>query len=575
MDLTKPTPQPTEPTQEAAQQTQQPTPQQANNGGQPPPPPFRQQYQNGYPVPPTQRMVNQPMPNRTHYPMTHAERVFAIACLIFGFCFVRFLLINTVGLFTSLFFLALVIANVLYLRAKSVTLTTGTKLGAVFLGLFSSVFVITTSETNFWAAIFLICGNAYLLFHAGNGNKGVERFFFYALMKSVFEYPLGNLGMLFRSCNRNPNEQTEPNKQQNGKKVLYVLIGLVLAIPLTCFVAALLISADERLGELLSDFFYQIFKNTAIWVIQFVIGIPAALFMFGAAFSGATKFCVTPYTEAQYTKNLEKSRFIPNLVLYSAITPVCCLYVLFFLSQLRYFCAAFFASDNSTFDYAQYARQGFFELCVLAVINLAVLVFINYLSKEGPPKKPFFLRLYSGFLAVSTLVIIASALSKMVIYMDEYGLTRSRLYASWFMLLLALVFLVVLVRQFVPQMAITKPCFYIFLAMFTALCFMRTDALIATYNINNYAQRLEEDPDTRPLDIGTLFQLSDEAYVVMIDYSDIIADCAEDSSYARSFPTRVENRQKEMRKDSFEKLNLAGFRIMVTDLDALAAQFPE
>ena len=97
------------------------------------------------------------------------------------------------------------------------------------------------------------------------------------------------------------------------------------------------------------------------------------------------------------------------------------------------------------FTYSQYARKGFFELCVIAFINFG----ITYLSfviveRNNEGKRPKALTAQTILLSVFTLLLIATALSKMAMYIDCYGLTRLRIYASWFMVMLFIMFIIII-----------------------------------------------------------------------------------------------------------------------------------
>ncbi|HCF70927.1 MAG TPA: DUF4173 domain-containing protein, partial [Syntrophomonas sp.] len=63
----------------------------------------------------------------------------------------------------------------------------------------------------------------------------------------------------------------------------------------------------------------------------------------------------------------------------------------------------------------EYARSGFFELCRIAAINLIVLLAANLLGQKQS-RKDKALKIFNSLLAIITLVLIATALSKMAMY---------------------------------------------------------------------------------------------------------------------------------------------------------------
>lgn len=73
---------------------------------------------------------------------------------------------------------------------------------------------------------------------------------------------------------------------------------------------------------------------------------------------------------------------MPNAMVYAAVTPICILYVLFFVSQFPYFLGGFTGELAEGFTYAEYARKGFFELCAVCCINFAVIGIMSFMAKQ-------------------------------------------------------------------------------------------------------------------------------------------------------------------------------------------------
>lgn len=96
--------------------------------------------------------------------------------------------------------------------------------------------------------------------------------------------------------------------------------------------------------------------------------------------------------------------------------------------------------------YSGYARQGFFQLCAAAVLNLAVFLGVRRQRCAGRG----FTRGAQTLLAALTLCLIALALTKMLLYIRLYGLTLLRLYTSCMMVALAVLFLALLVSLYRP-----------------------------------------------------------------------------------------------------------------------------
>jgi Domain of unknown function (DUF4153) len=113
------------------------------------------------------------------------------------------------------------------------------------------------------------------------------------------------------------------------------------------------------------------------------------------------------------------------------------LFLAFVLVQARYLFGGHALVENRAhLTYATYARHGFFELVAACALALPVLLAADWLIGEA--RRRLF-RIFGGILVGLLFVVIASALQRMRIYEQAYGLTQLRLYATGVILWLAVV----------------------------------------------------------------------------------------------------------------------------------------
>jgi hypothetical protein len=93
---------------------------------------------------------------------------------------------------------------------------------------------------------------------------------------------------------------------------------------------------------------------------------------------------------------------------------------------------------------ADYAREGFGQLVAVTILTLAVLAVAARLASRETVEDRIWMRSLLGALAALTLVIVASALSRMWAYEQAYGFTEQRLLVSVFEIWLGVVFLLVM-----------------------------------------------------------------------------------------------------------------------------------
>lgn len=468
---------------------------------------------NGEQIPYVPKPVEEKVKEKPVY--SKAETVLSVFVFIAAFCFVRYVVFHAMGFITTGLYIAIITAAIIYLRKKECNFSKFNKVLTGVLYLFSIVFSITANNfIKTLDAIFLFGAGAYLIYSVGADNKNVERFLPFALCKAVFEYPFSNFD---KQASITSDSLSSSKAGSNAK---YIVIGLLITVPLTAVVAALLMSADDGMDRILTNIFDRIFREE-LWniILQLGLAIPCSLYLFGMFYTNTHLNGLTSLDENRCKQSLYNMRFVSNLIVYTAITPICILYVLFFISQASYFLSAFAGNLPDGYTYADYARQGFFELFAVALINLGVLCFMSLFSKKAGREKTKVLKFYSIIISVFTIILIATAMSKMVMYIDNYGLTRLRLYTSWFMVLLALTFVMVIIKQFKFDMQFAKHFSIMFTVMFAILCFSRPEALIARYNISMYNSGYLEE-----LDIDAILDMSDDALLVALDKGEVTAE---------------------------------------------------
>ena len=152
------------------------------------------------------------------------------------------------------------------------------------------------------------------------------------------------------------------------------------------------------------------------------------------------------------------------------------------------------------------------------MLDLMVIFLAGVLAKRNENgRKPVAVRIYSAVFSLITILLICSAMSKMIMYIGEYGLTGLRFYTSWFMILLGIVFLVLILHEIFPGMKTVATLFISFTVMLGVLCFCDPDARIAQYNVESYLSGEIAETDT-----GSLAMLSEGAapYVERLKDSD-------------------------------------------------------
>jgi hypothetical protein len=223
-----------------------------------------------------------------------------------------------------------------------------------------------------------------------------------------------------------------------------ILRGLALALPLVILFGALFVAADA------------VFSNILRRGLEFHAGSVASHFVWVAlgtwisagVLRGLLVDAGPPAPAAQPPPFLRLGPVEVTTVL--GLLDV--LFLLFVAVQVRYlFGSAAHVQASVGLTYAEYARQGFFQLLAVAALVLPVILTVHWLLRDSSPHLRLAFRLLAATLVLLLFAVVASALERMRAYVGEFGLTQLRLYSTVFMIWLVIVFLWLLATAFREQ----------------------------------------------------------------------------------------------------------------------------
>lgn len=323
------------------------------------------------------------------------------------------------------------------------------------------------------------------------------------------------------------------SKNGNEKKNSGVLAGLICSLPVLLIVTPLLIRADKAFADMFSFFSAENFWRL---IGAAILGSVLFIFYFSHAF-GMRRSLFTRKPVAR-----EQKRALPSAALVAFLSGISILYLLYLISQVTYFFSAFWGKLPDDFLPAAYARRGFFEMCVISAINLVVVFFVILLSRRKQGKVPGGPATLCAFISLFSLLLIATALAKMILYIDCFGLTRLRILTTAFMIFLAIVFLTLLLRLLITRLPYMRIIVLSAALICIALGFMDIDATIARYNVCAYQSGALSSIDMRALDslspsalphVATLIDdedqaVSERAKKILKEYADTVCGYKDD-----------------------------------------------
>ncbi len=316
---------------------------------------------------------------------------------------------------------------------------------------------------------------SFIYFLYKSFDTSVESFpgklFFFDIIKAACIAPFSGFGRFFPAL-------FSKRENQKQSSLLWVLTGLAASVIPTSIVIFLL-SYDGRFSELLSKLGNI---DVASRVASLIFGIPVAMYLFGL-FISSSDGANSEYKREKCLRASSKMKFIPTAATCAITAPMIAVYAAFFFSQWTYYVSAFSGSLPFDYSYSEYARKGFFELCAVVTVNAIILLLCGAFEKRSSRKAAKAVSLsFKILLILSTLVLVATASSKMLLYIGTYGLTVSRVIATCFMAFLAIALILFALGLFKKNFNAMPAVITVAAVMLIGMSFSNVPAVVSKYN---------------------------------------------------------------------------------------------
>lgn len=210
-----------------------------------------------------------------------------------------------------------------------------------------------------------------------------------------------------------------------------VIRGAMLAIPPLVVFGALFVAADAAFERLLTDLVIVHLETLASHVaLTGLFAWLAAGWLYWVAVNDGRRL---PRSDVLGVR-------VGTLEVCVALGLVIALFVAFIAVQSTYlFGGEALIQATTGLTYAEYARSGFFELVTAAFLVLPLLLVGLWLVRDEPARSQRAVRFMAAGLVVLIFVLMASALYRMRLYQEAYGLTHLRFLTTAFIIWLAVV----------------------------------------------------------------------------------------------------------------------------------------
>lgn len=309
--------------------------------------------------------------------------------------------------------------------------------------------------------------------------------------------------------------KTNSNDKKANSHIRKIGLGLLLAAPLLIVVVSLLASADQIFLSWLNkipNLFQLNSSGDGVWrvIVAGSIAWYSFCYIWGLLFrkpkddsNGLEQPAVLTYVEGLEKKPRERLEFDP-ITAGTLLLSINLVYLLFVAIQFSYLFGAANGMLPEGAAYADYARRGFAELVMVALINLVVLLCGLYLIRPAGKTAELIRKLLLSLLIGCTTVMLISAYSRLSLYEDAYGFTQARLLVHGFMVFLGILLAVALVRIWKVRFSLAKVYICTAIVAYLIMNYVNLDARIAVNNINRFER-------SAIIDIAYLHTLSTDA----------------------------------------------------------------
>lgn len=409
------------------------------------------------------------------------ECIVAWLSFIGGYAFCRFFPVSDRPLGGFILILSAFIASSIFMWINGKKPAVVHVIAAVSAILVSSSLILTSNDIichlAYMYAILIFC---YYLYAVGGNSQecGLSNFIIADMLTALFIAPFLSVCNIFSAM---------LSRGKSGNFIKRVIAGIALAVIPTLLVFVFL-SANSGFYDLMEKIFtldaYTILSHGT----SLIFAIPISTYTFGIFMSsnygkGRNHFL----KRNEVTELSKKMKRLPPLSTIVAVIPILFLYAVFFISEFDYYVSGFTGVLPDGFSYANYAREGFFGLCAVSFINLTIIIGVILFMKQNNRINNVILKVIVVIYSLCTLVLISTAMAKMLMYIDAYGLTPKRVYVTCAIVLLAVIFLITAVRQFIPKWKnATIICMAVCVVFFGAVALSDIEGIIARYNTDRY-----------------------------------------------------------------------------------------
>ncbi len=271
-------------------------------------------------------------------------------------------------------------------------------------------------------------------------------------------------------------------KSNNEEKMKRIFKAVLITIPIVLVIIILLSTADEVFANIFKGIFNQMINllNSINISTSFVKTICIIISFF--YFIGLFYYICFKY-EVINEKDNQSKKINDNFTIKMILISLNIIYLVFCYIQIK----SLFMR-NTTLNYADSARQGFFQLMIVSIINLVTILIAKKRENKDENKTNRFINYMSLIMIAFTFIIVISASIRMYFYESAYGYTLLRLLVYCALFTESILFIPTVIYILDKKINLPKTYFAIVLVIYVCMNLANFDNIIAKRNVNRYIE---------------------------------------------------------------------------------------
>ncbi len=278
-------------------------------------------------------------------------------------------------------------------------------------------------------------------------------------------------------------------REKKKSKAIYVLVGVLIALP---FLALMLIVLSQ------ADAIFKYIVDRSIGNLRLSGNLAGFVMMLIAVFVIVYGiFCKMVIQPPKVDR--EEKRMIEPMIGITFCGLLTALYAVFAIIQIL---LPFLGKQMlpAGYSYSQYARQGFFQLLFVAVVNLVIVLVCNRAFAENRV-----LRMILTIMCGCTYVMIGSSAVRMLMYIQAYRLSYLRVLVLFALLVLIALFAGTIIYLYKNAFPLMKYMIFVCGGLYIVFALSHPDTYVMRYNLAcaraDVQTWLDADVDTEEIEV--------------------------------------------------------------------------